>query len=78
VAPPLLLPEDPPLVKLPPDPDGVPELELHAPEIIPNAIAIARTDWTFIERLLAEGKPLSWVGGSESAFTLTILQLPHT
>src|ERR1019366_4384436 len=33
---------------------------------------------TFIERLLAEGKSLSWVGGSESAFTLTILQLPHT
>jgi hypothetical protein len=63
--PPDLVAELPPVVELPPDvelppvPDGVPELELHAPETIPNAIAIARTDWTFIERLLEKGKPLA-------------------
>ncbi len=56
IAPPLL-PEDPPVVELPPVSNGVPVLlELHAPEIIANAIAIARTDRTFTERLLEEGE----------------------
>jgi hypothetical protein len=38
---------------LPPVPDGPPDPELHAPEIIPYATAKARTaDWTFMELLL--------------------------
>lgn len=56
---PPLLPEDPPdlAVELPPVPDGVPvPPDVHAPEIIANVIAIAKTtDWTFIARLLLGG-----------------------
>jgi hypothetical protein len=57
-APPLLeLPAAPPLLDFPPVPDELRELELlQAPEISPNAIAIARAaDWTFIEHLLPRG-----------------------
>jgi hypothetical protein len=42
-----------PLPGFPPAPDGLLDPELQAPEIIPNATAVARNaDWTFIERLL--------------------------
>jgi hypothetical protein len=62
VVPPLLvappLPEDPPdlAVELPPVPGEVTPPDLHAPEIIDNVIAIARTtDCIFIARLLLGG-----------------------
>jgi hypothetical protein len=61
--PPVPLPVVPPVVpavpaaELPPVPVGPSELDVHAPKITPNAIAIARTaaDWPFIEALLAWG-----------------------
>jgi hypothetical protein len=44
-------PDGPPVELLPPAPDE-PVDELHAAEIIPSAVAIARMpDWTFIECL---------------------------
>jgi hypothetical protein len=52
--PPPPVPVIPPLLEVPPAPDGVPVLEAQAPEKIAAAIAIARAaDCTFIERLLA-------------------------
>jgi hypothetical protein len=51
-----------PLLELPPVPVVFP-VGLQAPEIIANAIAIARAaDWTFIEGLLTKGN-LSISGG---------------
>jgi hypothetical protein len=44
----------PPLPGLPPVPDEFPDP--HPAENIPNAIAIAKKDWTFIERLLPNGE----------------------
>ena len=53
-----------PLLELPPVPVGLIPVELQAPEIIANAIAIARAaDWTFIEGLLTKGN-VSVFGGA--------------
>jgi hypothetical protein len=60
-APPPEVPPVPPdpLLELPPVPDGPLETGVHAPESIPNAIAITRAaDCTFIERAIVGRAPI--------------------